>query len=195
MEIKTLEISGFRSALEALRLPYGLGTRSELSTHCALIPAEDLPGKLDATIYDSSFISTSNLNISKKDVTLLSTLVKKGPEHAKCIRGINVYAKITAPIYWWCEMETYTVGHYRLASESTMHVDCKGLKEDELVRAKSEIPMGKELTKIDMFNYQNLRNIYFQRRNHRLPEWRKFCTWIQSLPYSKEFITIENVNN
>ena len=191
MKIETLEISGFRSALEALRLPYGLKHRSELSTHCALIPAEDLPDKLDSTIYDSSFISTSNLNISKKDVTLLSTLVKRGPEHAKCIRGINVYAKIIAPIYWWCEMETYTVGHYRLASESTMHIDCKSLKDEELVRAKSEIPMGKELTKVDMFNYQNLRNIFFQRRNHRLPEWREFCKFIESLPYSKELIIIE----
>ena len=58
-KIETLEISGFRSALEALRLPYDLETRSELSAHCALIPAEDLPDKLDSTIYDSSFISTS----------------------------------------------------------------------------------------------------------------------------------------
>ena len=191
MKIETLEISGIRSALEALRLPYGLGTRSDLSTHCALIPAKYLPSKLDPTIYDSSFSSTSNLNISKKDITLLSTLVKRGPEHAKCIRGINIYAKITAPIYWWCEMETYTIGHYRLASESTMHVDCKGLKEDELIKAKSEIPMGKELTKIDMFNYQNLRNIVKQREGHRLPEWKIFIDWVKTLPYSKEFITLE----
>ena len=59
MKIEILEISGFRSALEALRLPYDLEPRSELRTHCALISAEDLPGKLDSTIYDSSFISTS----------------------------------------------------------------------------------------------------------------------------------------
>ena len=177
MKIETLEISGFRSALEALRLPYGLECRSY--TEFGYSGGED-------------YLSTNSyVKLDVRDVSLLEALVKRGPEHAKCIRGINVYAKITAPIYWWCEMETYTVGHYRLASESTMHVDCKGLKEDELVKAKSEIPMGKELTKIDMFNYQNLRNIYFQRKNHRLPEWREFCTWIESLPYSKEFITIE----
>lgn len=39
------------------------------------------------------------------------------------------------------------------------------------------------------FNYQNLRNIYFQRRNHKLDEWRKFCAWIETLPYAKDFIT------
>ena len=188
MKINTLEISGFRSALEALRLPYGLECRSKTLFNLGY----NAPKLDDFCGEDDEMLSLySEAVIKPKDLTLLSTLVKRGPEHAKCIRGINVYAKITAPIYWWCEMETYTVGHYRLASESTMHIDCKGLKEDELVKAKSEIPMGKELTKIDMFNYQNLRNIYFQRRNHRLPEWKEFCTWIESLPYSKEFITIE----
>lgn len=185
-KVETLEISGFRSALEALRLPYGLKPRSKTYNSVTLInPTQE------KDIYEKVLDYSCNVVLHKKDLSLLQALVKRGPEHAKCIRSINVYAKITAPIYWWCEMETYTVGHYRLASESTMHVDCKGLKDEELVRAKSEIPMGKELTKVDMFNYQNLRNIFFQRRNHRLPEWREFCKFIESLPYSKELITIE----
>ena len=33
-------------------------------------------------------------------------------------------------------------------------------------------------------NYRQLKTIYFQRRNHRLPEWREFCQWIETLPYS-----------
>lgn len=37
-------------------------------------------------------------------------------------------------------------------------------------------------------NYQALRNIYHARRNHKLDEWRDFCRWIESLPYS-ELIT------
>ena len=42
-------------------------------------------------------------------------------------------------------------------------------------------------------NYAELRNIYFQRRNHRLKEeWVDcFCGWIESLPYSKELIMLE----
>ena len=54
--------------------------------------------------------------------------------------------------------------------------------------AKAEIPMGKQLTKIDFFSYQCLRNIYKQRRNHRLKEWHQFCNWIETLPYAKELI-------
>lgn len=191
MKIETLEISGFRSALEALRLPYDLEPRSELSAHCALIPAEDLPDKLDSTIYDSSFISTSVLNINKKDITLLSALVKRGDEHAKCIRGINVYTKITAPIYWWWDLETYRMGHERLMSGSTMNKECKGLTGEALQKAKGEISFGREITKVDYFSYQTLRRIYFQRKSHRLPEFHQFCEWIESLPYSKELITIE----
>jgi hypothetical protein len=37
-------------------------------------------------------------------------------------------------------------------------------------------------------NYEVLRNIYHTRKNHKLDEWRQFCEWIESLPYS-ELIT------
>lgn len=41
-------------------------------------------------------------------------------------------------------------------------------------------------------NYQVLRNIYFQRRNHKLQEWHDFCDVIKTLPYGEEFICYEN---
>jgi hypothetical protein len=34
-------------------------------------------------------------------------------------------------------------------------------------------------------NYQVLRNMYRARKNHKLDEWREFCKWIESLPYSE----------
>ena len=40
-------------------------------------------------------------------------------------------------------------------------------------------------------NYEVLRNIYFQRRNHKLKEWSIFCDWIKELPYANELITLE----
>ena len=39
-----------------------------------------------------------------------------------------------------------------------------------------------------MLNYEVLANIYRARRNHKLTEWREFCRWIETLPYS-ELIT------
>lgn len=40
-------------------------------------------------------------------------------------------------------------------------------------------------------NYAALRNMYFARRNHKLTEWRDFCLWIETLPYSESTITLE----
>lgn len=38
-------------------------------------------------------------------------------------------------------------------------------------------------------NYENLVNIFFARRNHKLPEWHTYCDWIRELPYASELIT------
>lgn len=42
-----------------------------------------------------------------------------------------------------------------------------------------------------MLNYEVLANIYKSRKDHKLDEWRKFCDWIEGLPYS-EIIIGEN---
>lgn len=45
-------------------------------------------------------------------------------------------------------------------------------------------------------NYENLINIYYARRYHKLEEWHTFCRWIESLPYSSELITtLRDENN
>lgn len=46
-------------------------------------------------------------------------------------------------------------------------------------------------TRTVTMSYENLRNIYFARRNHKLNEWHIFCDWIKALPYGEEVITIE----
>lgn len=44
-------------------------------------------------------------------------------------------------------------------------------------------------------NYENLVNIYYARRNHKLPEWHEVCRWIESLPYARELICVRDDNN
>lgn len=46
-------------------------------------------------------------------------------------------------------------------------------------------PAGFMLTAGMTTNYRQLKTIYSQRKNHRLPEWRMFCKWIETLPYSE----------
>ncbi|MBQ9785672.1 MAG: hypothetical protein IJW29_09770 [Clostridia bacterium] len=41
-------------------------------------------------------------------------------------------------------------------------------------------------------NYENLINIYYARRTHKLAEWHTLCDWILSLPYARELICIKD---
>jgi hypothetical protein len=45
-------------------------------------------------------------------------------------------------------------------------------------------PCGMRLTARITTNYRQLKTMYAQRRNHRLPEWQEFCDWVEKLPYS-----------
>lgn len=184
MKIETIEIAGLAGALTALRLPFGKEVRSDMN----LLHDNFRGSPLDENVF--AWDKRQYIVVKDKDLTLMQNLVKRGDEHAKVVRGIMVWAKITAPVYWWCEEETYRMGHERLASESTMHIDCRGLSGSELQEAKSAIPMGKELTKVDMFSYQALRKMVAQRHNHRLPEWHQFIDWIKTLPLAEELILV-----
>lgn len=66
------------------------------------------------------------------------------------------------------------------------------MAKDQLKEMYLEIlysnPAGFQLTAGITTNYRQLKTIYAQRKDHRLPEWREFCKWIETLPHS-EFIT------
>lgn len=51
------------------------------------------------------------------------------------------------------------------------------------------LPEGWSQTRTVTLNYEVLRNMYFQRRHHKLTEWHQFCKWVESLPYSADLIT------
>lgn len=180
IDVNTIEIVGMASVLRALRLPFGKEMRSECNV--AMSINEDYQPPM--------FQYGAYCYINDKDLKLMSTLIKRGDEHAKAIRGLIVYAEINAPRYFWQEMDTYKIGAERLSSESTMHIQGKGLTTEELVKMKEELKEGTMQKRVEYFSYQTLRRIYVQRRNHRLPHWHKFCEWIEGLPFAKELILI-----
>lgn len=53
-------------------------------------------------------------------------------------------------------------------------------------------PAGFELTARMTTNYRCLKNIYKQRHDHRLPEWREFTSWVETLPYAHELILCDS---
>lgn len=185
IDVKAIELSGLHSALQALRLPFGKDCRSISEWEGTL--TADLTNPYDTTIYEYG----GKVRFCDKDILLMSTLTKRGDEHAKVLRGIIVYAEINAPRYFWQEMDTYKIGAERLSSESTMHIQGRGLNTDELVKMKDELKEGTMQKRIEYFSYQTLRRIYYQRKNHRLPHWHEFCEWIETLPFAKELILVK----
>lgn len=174
--IKTLEIAGFASAVSALRLPFKKECRSTTVT--------------EYDQHGDSLSYSTRMDFDPKDLHLMSTLIKRGDEHGKVMRGVIVSAMIEAPIWFYRELETYRLGRERLSCESTMHCECKGLSGEELEDAKDKIPMGHIQKTVDWYSYQTLRRIYIQRRNHRLPIWQKFCAWVETLPFADTLILI-----
>ena len=127
-----------------------------------------------------------------RDLSLLSKLVVKGPDHSKAIRGVWVTFKIQAPRYWWSEFDTYKIGVQTLSSESSMHtiisrdlvksdfengnvlgvvldeinairIDSSILPIERINKIKKLLPEGYLQTRVSQINYQALRNIYKQR--------------------------------
>lgn len=69
--------------------------------------------------------------IGENDLDLMRRLYRAGSEHRKYARQIFISMDITAPLYWWKEMDTYKVGTVS-DSCSTMHkIDDKELTFDD----------------------------------------------------------------
>lgn len=204
---------------------------------------------------DSKYNDLDEYKLGYADKDLMRRLVMAGTDHRKFMRMIPVYVRVTAPLYWWKEFETYKVGTVS-NSCSTMHkiaekeftiedFSCEHLvsgwigtdrngnhvalpgpleKLESTIELLNNIrnkylyvlktpsdnidwsctptlnpkdiwwqiiqllPSSYNQTRNVMMNYEVLANIYKPRKDHKLDEWREFCKWIETLPYS-ELIT------
>ena len=183
-----------------------------------------------------------NFKLGPDDHSLMYRLSNAGTEHRKYMRMMPVYVRITAPLYWWKEFDTYKVGTVA-NSCSTMHKiaekeftledfsheklttraydillrnikflnECRNLyinyetddndgfpkptKKEVWWQMIQLLPSSYNQTRNVMMNYEVLTNIYRQRKNHKLDEWREFCKWIESLPYSELITGKEDSDN
>ena len=62
----------------------------------------------------------SLFELGENDHSLMQRLANAGTDHRKFMRMMPVYVRITAPLYWWKEFDTYKVGTVA-NSCSTMH--------------------------------------------------------------------------
>lgn len=191
--------------------------------------------------------NTPRYVLGENDLSLMQQLSNAGTDHRKFMRMMPVYVRITAPIYWWKEFDTYKVGTVA-NSCSTMHkiqekeftlndFSCEHLKnafdvsipytssitgifeykkilEDSIeilnnarnlyLETKDKrfwwqmiqlLPSSYNQTRNVMMNYEVLANIYKSRKDHKLDEWREFCQWIETLPYSELIMSAAGMND
>lgn len=77
----------------------------------------------------------------------------------------------------------------------TAYMEFMELKRKHFVETKDKadwydiiqmLPSNYNQKRTITMNYENLLNMYYARRNHKLDEWHAYCDWILSLPYTKE---------
>ena len=87
------------------------------------------------------------------------------------------------------KLETLRI-KYKEIQKNVFAADKQKRLDRLLLRAKRILPEGFYQMRTWDTNYAELRNMYHQRKHHRLEEeWQdKFCRWVESLPYAKEFI-------
>ena len=134
---------------------------------------------------------------------------EKGEGHDQWLTGVIVQFDLTAPLKMWVEAERYQFLHF-VSSQSTMHritrfdIDAQcneyvdervkevmrecvaryniSQSQEDYLKCLFNVPAGFCLTARMTTNYRQLKTIYSQRRTHRLPDWREFCLWIETLP-------------
>lgn len=136
-----------------------------------------------------------------------------GSGHSTLLQGVIVQFDVDFTNKVWVEAERYHFLDF-VSSMSTMHrlsqidldnqyiewVDSriieimKELQKNYLEDSSKENfykllysnPAGMKLPARMTTNYAQLKTIYFQRKTHRLDEWKEFCKWIETLPLFKE---------
>lgn len=139
-----------------------------------------------------------NTSVEKAHETT-SKLFNKDHGHNKFMRFIFVWMRISAPRYWWSQFDQYHFAETN--SESTMHtllkqpltqdmfekihsetlVRLEALRQQgDLVSLKQELPESFIQKRMVVLNYAQLREMIIQRKNHKLSEWKDFCSYVQS---------------
>ena len=210
MKFENTKVYGFENAIIGMRLPMCKDFQ-EAKEKC------DSVKPFRPEFNDDFIIGKKDADLMKRLIKADENA--SGQPNSKFLRMIHVQVAITAPLYWWKEADTYKVATVS-NSTSTMHrltnypitQDCFEVPifEDTLNKLEDlrleyletknkdlwkqlivNLPESWLQTRMFDCNYATLRNIYIQRKNHKLTEWHDFCDWIKTLPLAKELL-IEN---
>lgn len=231
--------------IEGMRNPMNSWDKSDSGYQCVCCSNEICKAECTG---DDLCPQNGKYRLGDKDHSLMFKLAKFGTDHRKYLRMMPVYVRITAPLYWWKEFDTYKVGtvanscstmrkitekefnhsdfsHEHIfkspnvysgawdmetsnmffsvniqdgiyfSSEDILDFTIQALNyyRKKYIETKDKkywwqliqlLPSSYNQPRNSMLNYEVLANIYKSRQNHKLDEWRDFCDWIETLPYS-----------
>lgn len=112
MKFEHTQVFNFEGALRGMRNPLESWSKSDSSVQYGRPDSE-----WTVQQYQQDGVG---FVIGPNDMNLAQRLIKGGSEHRKFLRQVVVSVDITAPLYWWSEMDTYSVGVTK-NSTSKMH--------------------------------------------------------------------------
>ena len=145
-------------------------------------------------------VDLAKVNDEVTDRTKKLANAKTGSGHDNFLNGIVVQFDLDKAYISYVDERIIAIMKEKVKAYNELQEDIKRLREEgkdtttlnDVAKNKYlEIlysnPAGFKLTARMTTNYRQLKTIYFQRKDHRLPEWRAFCKWIETLPHA-EFI-------
>ena len=151
--------------------------------------------------------------LGPKDLDLAQRMIKAGDSDSKFMRQILVSVDITAPLYWWKEMDQYKIGTVT-NSTSTMHKlattpitkDC--FESDDFSKdlilyeeQESKTDHNDVFTSADMMNTiinycENLRQLYLKTKDKRY--WKELIRWLpngwlQTRTWTANYAILRNI--
>lgn len=175
MKIKILNESGYLEALYGLSLSYGVSYGVSYETF----------------VRDDAQVT--------KMFRVLMGLKGLDRGHNKALESICMWIELVAPRNFYQQLDAYRIGISK-QSESTEHTILKrklswedfdyaisqevinllnkGIEQGNIEFVKAHLPESFLQKRIICTNYKTLRNILVQRKNHRMPQWNLFCSYI-----------------
>lgn len=190
MKFKHTDVWGFENATRGMRNPMQSYNKSD-SGYEIVHSAETNEGIL---------IECKNFIIGDNDLDLMQRLIKGGSEHRKYLRQIMVSVDITAPMYWWSELDTYKIGTVA-NSTSKMHklattpitIDCFETDDYEQIT----FGVGEIQSPQIIIDYcEKLRQKYLETKNKKY--WKELVrwlpeSWLQTRTWTANYEVLRNI--
>ena len=191
IKIEKTDIHGWEAAIRGARNSFNSWDKSDSAACYFCRDNGTNPGFCDDGLYDKTIVLSnpdgSCFEIGPNDQKLMKKLAKAGPSHAKYRRFITVTMDVTAPLYWWKEMDTYKVGtvdnscstmHKIHAKEFTLEdFSCEHLISDEPIPTR--VYSAKDMMEATVANLNLFRRLYLDTKDKKY--WWQM---IQLLPSS-----------